>query len=121
MKSIRRSRQSVKLRKKIKAKTAGRCHVCGGPLRDKWTADHVRPRARGGADKENNYLPCCGICNDARWHRPSRTIRKMLRLGVYLLPEIKKKTALGRAAMALFYSRRAVNKSRRRKARRARA
>jgi hypothetical protein len=104
---------SPELRKKIKGKTGGRCHVCGGPLRGKWCADHVRPRARGGPDKASNYLPCCGICNDARWHRKSRTIRYVLRIGVYLLPEIRKRTTLGKTVMAHYYDRLKKNKARR--------
>jgi 5-methylcytosine-specific restriction endonuclease McrA len=92
----RRVHLSAVERKRIKAWTAGRCHVCGRPLRGMWTVDHVRPLARGGANRENNYLACCGVCNDARWHRRSRSIRKILQMGVYLLPEISKATPLGR-------------------------
>lgn len=104
-------------RKRVKAKTGGRCHVCGGSLRGKWYVDHVRPRARGGPDREDNYVPCCGICNGARRHRRSRTIRKILQLGAYLLPELKRRTALGKEVVALFTERRKKNRMRRLKRR----
>jgi 5-methylcytosine-specific restriction endonuclease McrA len=100
-------------RKRVRAKTGGRCHVCGGPLDLTWVADHVRPRARGGRDAERNYLPACSICNGARWHRSSTIIRRMLRLGMYLLPEIRRKTALGEAAMKRYRQRRRANGVRR--------
>ncbi|MBI4607919.1 MAG: HNH endonuclease [Candidatus Rokubacteria bacterium] len=102
----------------MRRKTGSRCHVCGGPLGPKWSADHVRPRARGGRDAENNYLPACGTCNGTRWHRPSGVIRRVLRLGTYLLPEIRKKTKLGKAVLEHYRQRRRRNKARRGRSRR---
>jgi len=40
-------------------------------------------------------------------------IRRVLRLGTYLLPEICKRTPLGRAALEYFQKRRRRNKARR--------
>jgi hypothetical protein len=74
-------------RRLIRDKTDGRCHVCGGPLGKKWQADHVRPKARGGADIANNYLPACRICNQLRWHRRSKVIRKCFCSGATSCPK----------------------------------
>jgi len=102
-------------RKRIRAKTGGRCHVCGGPLGAKWAADHVRPKARGGTDETDNYLPACTICNTARWHRKARVIRRMLRIGAYLLPQIEVGTPLGREVRKYYLKRREQNRARRKK------
>ena len=46
-------------RKRIRAKTGGTCHVCGGRAGKRWHADHVKPRRLGGKSEESNYLPTC--------------------------------------------------------------
>ncbi len=115
MKSNRAHSLNLKNRKLIRAKTGGHCHVCGGPLGPKWAADHVRPRARGGKDAADNYLPACGICNGVRWHRKSRVIRRMLRLGAYLLPQIEARTDLGKKVRRYYLDRRSRNRARREK------
>jgi 5-methylcytosine-specific restriction endonuclease McrA len=115
MKSTRPHSLSAKTRKLIRAKTGGRCHVCGGPLGPKWAADHVRPRARGGQDAAENYLPACNSCNAARWHRKSKVIRRMLKLGAYLLPQIEARTDLGKDVRRYYLSRREQNRGRREK------
>ena len=112
MKAIRPRPLSPAVRKRIRGKTGGRCHVCGGPLGPKWEADHIRPRARGGVDAEHNCLPACGVCNATRWHRSSKVIRRMLQLGMYLLPEIRRNSDLGKAALAHYKARRRKNKAR---------
>jgi len=113
MESTRAKSLSEDLRKRVRRKTGGRCHVCGGPLGANWSADHVRPRARGGDHAEGNYLPACRICNGYRWHRGSKIIRRILRLGTYLLPQIRKETALGKAVLEYYRRRRRLNKARR--------
>jgi 5-methylcytosine-specific restriction endonuclease McrA len=113
VKSTRGRSLSPDARKVIRAKTGGRCHVCGGLLGPKWAADHVRPRARGGRDAAENYLPACSICNGARWHRKSKVIRRMLRLGAYLLPEIEARTTLGKNVRKHYLKRRQQNRTRR--------
>ena len=54
-------------RKRIRAKTGGTCHVCGGRAGKRWHADHVKPRRLGGKSEESNYLPTCQECNRLRW------------------------------------------------------
>ena len=40
---------SKRQREMIRQKTGGLCHICGGPLGERWVADHVKPVAKGGA------------------------------------------------------------------------
>ena len=82
----------------IARKTGRHCHVCGKRLGKTWHADHVRAHHLGGESVADNYLPSCPECNRLRWHHDSRRIRKILRLGIYMLAEIKKKSGLGKAA-----------------------
>ncbi len=96
MKSTHRSSLTPSMRERVRKKTHGRCHVCGGPLGEKWQADHVLPRHRGGLHREDNYLPACWTCNRVRWHRSSKIIRRILLLGTYMLPQLKRKTEFGR-------------------------
>jgi hypothetical protein len=35
-------------RKLILSKADGRCHICGGPVGDKWQADHVKAHSAEG-------------------------------------------------------------------------
>ncbi|TMB47197.1 MAG: HNH endonuclease [Deltaproteobacteria bacterium] len=102
------------LRDAILAKTSARCHVCGGPLRGEWVADHVRPRARGGRSDPRNYLPACYTCNGARWYRDSKVIRRMLAIAVCLLPDIRNRTSLGKDVLRTYRTRRQQNEARRR-------
>jgi 5-methylcytosine-specific restriction endonuclease McrA len=100
-------------RRIIARKTGRTCHVCGKRLDGDWQADHVRPYHLGGHCREDNYLPSCVPCNRLRWMYDSRRIRKILRLGVYLLKEIAKRTELGIAAEKKYESRLRATRSRR--------
>ncbi|MDZ7654258.1 MAG: HNH endonuclease signature motif containing protein [Burkholderiaceae bacterium] len=67
------------------AKTAGRCHVCGGPIEGlNWHADHVLAHSGGGAHSVDNYLAAHPICNNYRWDYLDEEFREILRLGVWL-------------------------------------
>lgn len=56
-------------RKAVWDKSNGICWYCGKLLhRDRWTIDHVVPRARWmelgyGVESIKNLVPCCRICN----------------------------------------------------------
>lgn len=111
--ALRKSRSpSLQLRKLIRQKTNGRCHVCGGPLGRKWQADHVRPRARGGESEYDNYLPCCSICNRAGWKSRSRVIRAILRYGVFAHKQVRGKSSFGREFLRRFRNDRQGSKRR---------
>lgn len=118
MKSTPRSSLSTSLRKLVRAKTHGRCHVCGGPLDRRWQADHVVPLHQGGRNREENYLPACWTCNRVRWHYNSKVIRRILRLGAYARTEVRHGTKLGLKLKALYWRRLDQNKSRRKPGRR---
>lgn len=93
----KRSRKSLTPaeRKIVRAKTGGRCHVCGGVLGKGWSADHVLAHSRGGDHAVDNYLPACGVCNRLRWHYKPGRVRKILALGIYMAKEIRDGTELG--------------------------
>jgi 5-methylcytosine-specific restriction endonuclease McrA len=44
------------------------CWICGEHAT---SADHVRPRSRGGDDSDENLRPCCGPCNARRGNKPN--------------------------------------------------
>lgn len=116
MSTVERSRPrspSAERRKEIRQKTGGRCHVCGGPLGAKWQADHVRPHARGGDGSAANYLPCCKICNRARWHNRSKKIRNIMKYGVFAYSQVTAKTALGKELRKAYRAHRKRCKARR--------
>lgn len=98
----------------VYAKTAGLCHICGGPAGERWHADHVVPHARGGAHRVDNYLPACGPCNRLRWHRTPDDIRRILQLGIYAARHMSAGTKLGRKLTEYVARQRAANRKRRR-------
>lgn len=72
-------------RKRIFARTDGKCHLCGTKLsfinygnpngRGAWEIEHSNPRAEGGTDHLNNLYPAHIICNREKGTRTSRTVR----------------------------------------------
>ena len=109
----RRFSPGAKARSLIFQKTGGLCHICGGELGDKWSADHVRPFASGGGNEIDNFLPACGICNRLKWHRSPNMIRFIMQLGIYAKKEIERDTPLGRKMAMLFEQKEVINKGRR--------
>ena len=99
----------------ILAKTAGSCHVCGGPAGDGWQADHVIPHAKGGTSLADNFLPACRTCNALRWFREPEEIRRVLEIGVYFAKELRKGSPLG-LQLAEYVEKRRIANAKRRKA-----
>ncbi|MDE3221634.1 MAG: HNH endonuclease [Nitrospirota bacterium] len=87
--------------------------MCGGPLGRNWHADHVMPHARGGKSSFENYLPCCSICNRARWKSGSKVIRRILMYGIVIRKEVRARTQLGKEFLKRFREDKTVNKKRR--------
>src|SRR5688572_17697269 len=59
---------SAKEREQVLAKTASRCHICGGLIDGPpWQADHVLALSTGGGHAAGNYLPAHTLCNNYRW------------------------------------------------------
>ena len=82
MKLIVRSGVTPAQRRIIFAKTAGRCHICGGLIDGQWHADHVLAHSTGGAHSVDNYLPAHAVCNNYRWHYTADEFQLILKLGV---------------------------------------
>ena len=93
--TVRRSKLTARQRAVVLAKTAGTCHVCGGPSGSGWQADHVIPHERGGIHALDNYLPICRECNRLRWSYGPEVLRMILRFGILAKHEIRHDTKLG--------------------------
>jgi 5-methylcytosine-specific restriction endonuclease McrA len=114
--SSRRARQplSAAERANILAKTAGRCHICGGPINElTWHADHVLAHSAGGAHSANNYLPAHALCNNYRWDYSAEEFQHILKLGVWMWTQIERRTTFGREAAARFLAYERARRARR--------
>lgn len=76
------AKAAMGFRRKVHAKTNGRCYYCGADVRcadealpRDWlllrggvtmVPDHAHPKARGGVDDVENRLPACPGCNAAK-------------------------------------------------------
>ena len=109
--SKRKLTLTEKHRRHIFHKTGGRCHFCGdrltfdkrgkwhGPDSGAWEADHIAQLGRSedaGRDTLDNYLPACSACNGLRWNRDGGDIRRVMRVGLEGLSQIKRGTDLGK-------------------------
>ena len=103
-KATKRTRQipSAAERREILAKTAGRCHVCGGTIKGAWEADHVLAHSSGGGHIADNYLAAHALCNSYRWDYSSEESQLILKLGVWIRTQIERKPAIGRAAATAY-------------------
>ena len=88
----KRTKLSKAQRQRIKSKTGGLCHLCGGPVGDAWQAGHVLSHSGGGASTEDNYLPAHSLCNNYRWHYSAEELQQILKLGVWVRTQIQKPT-----------------------------
>ena len=86
-KRLRHPRRRLSLTRKqrgiVLAKTAGRCHLCGGKTKGKFAADHVLSHAAGGRHAIDNYLPAHRLCNGCRWFYSAEEFQWILRMGVW--------------------------------------
>jgi 5-methylcytosine-specific restriction endonuclease McrA len=87
----------------IFAKTAGRCHICGGRIADEaWQADHVLAYSGGGVHSIDNYLPAHSLCNNYRWDYLADEFQWIMKLGVWARTQVERETAVGLAIAAGF-------------------
>ena len=98
-----REQLSTPERAHILAKTAGRCHICGGFISEStWQADHVLAHSAGGAHSVDNYLLAHAVCNNYRWDYSAEEFQHILKLGVWTRTQIERRTGFGRDAAAAF-------------------
>lgn len=91
-------------RKIVLAKTAGRCHICGGEVGKKWQADHVLAHSAGGTHTADNYLPAHTTCNNYRWDYLPEEFQLILKLGVWARTQVEKETPIGKVLADEFLS-----------------
>jgi hypothetical protein len=89
-------------RREILAKTAGRCHICGGAIEGAWQADHVLAHSGGGSHIADNYLPAHALCNNYRWDYSSEEFQHILKLGVWIRTQIERKSSIGRTVATAY-------------------
>ena len=84
-------RQSLRADKRrlVLAKTAGRCHICGGEVPPgRWNADHVLAHSSGGAHAADNY-PAHRLCHNYRWDYSPEEFQWVLKIGVWARTQMK--------------------------------
>ena len=118
--SVRRRRGSLTAteRRLVLAKTAGRCHICGGKVEGKaWQADHVMAHSAGGVHDVDNYLPAHSLCNNYRWGHLPEEFQYILKLGVWARTQIERGTSVGNDVASSFERHEARRVKRRRPSR----
>jgi 5-methylcytosine-specific restriction endonuclease McrA len=94
----RRGSLTPRQRREVLAKTAGRCHVCGGKTDGDWHADHVLAHSGGGRHHVDNFLAAHRLCNTYRWDYSPGEFQLILKLGSWIANEVRRGTPLGRLA-----------------------
>jgi hypothetical protein len=93
---------AVKDREVVLSKTGGRCHICGGEVRDAWQADHILSHSGGGQGDRDNYLAAHALCNNYRWDYLPEEFQVILKLGVWARTLVEKDTILGKQIAEAF-------------------
>jgi hypothetical protein len=101
-KPVKRQALSAKDRATVLAKTAGRCHLCGGKVLERWTADHVLAHAADGPHAVDNYLPAHSLCNGYKWSYGAEEFQWVLKIGVWARLQMEKVSAVGDAILEGF-------------------
>jgi hypothetical protein len=101
-------------REQVRAKTAGRCHICGGIVEEVWQADHVLAYSGGGGSEADNYLAAHTLCNNYRWDYLPEEFQVILKLGVWARTQIERDTSLGQQLASAFVAYEKVRRGRRR-------
>ena len=93
----RQQRLTAAERADVLRMTGGKCHICGGDIRESWNADHVLAHSAGGKHAADNYLPAHGTCNNYRWDYLAEEFELILKLGVWARTQVETGTAVGQA------------------------
>jgi hypothetical protein len=110
----RRRPLSAAERGRILDKTAGRCHICGGMVDERWQADHVLAHSGGGAAEADNYLAAHTLCNNYRWDYLPEEFQLILKLGVWARTQVERNTSLGEQIASAFVAYEKARRKRRR-------
>jgi hypothetical protein len=112
----RRQSLNPRQRAEVLAKTAGRCHICGGAVEVRWEADHVLSHSDGGAHAVDNYLAAHRLCNNYRWDYSSEEFQWVLKIGVWVRHQMEvDNTQFGSEMLRRFFGYETHRESRRRK------
>jgi hypothetical protein len=99
----RRRSLTRKNRDSVLKKTDGRCHLCGGKIKEeKFAADHVLAHAVGGEHALENYLAAHALCNGCRWFYSPEEFQWILRFGVWARKQMEDKTSIGNKMLQPF-------------------
>ncbi len=102
----RRTRLKPSERQRVLAKTAGRCHICGGDVAgEPWQADHVLAHSAGGTHDIDNYLPAHSLCNSYRWDYSAEEFQWVLKIGVWARLQMEKDSAFSGELLRRFVAR----------------
>jgi hypothetical protein len=116
-KKLPRANRRLSLNKRQRAivldKTAGRCHLCGGAVEEKFAADHVLAHRAGGAHAIDNYLPAHGLCNGCKWFYSPEEFQWILRMGVWARKQMEDRTTIGKQMLVAFFKREQGTRKRR--------
>lgn len=113
-----RSRKSLTptQRAEVLAKTAKRCHICGGTITTaSWHADHVLSHGDGGAHAIDNYLAAHSLCNNYRWDYSAEEFQWILKIGVWARRQMESGSLSGSELARRFYEYEVRNQKRRNK------
>jgi hypothetical protein len=106
-KKLPRASRRLSLNKRQRAivleKTAGRCHLCGGPVEKKFAADHVLAHGAGGTHTLDNYLAAHGLCNGCKWFYSPEEFQWILRMGVWARKQMEDRTTIGIQMLLAFF------------------
>jgi hypothetical protein len=111
----RRRSLNFRQREEVLAKTAGRCHICGGAVAVRWEADHVLSHSCGGTHAVDNYLAAHRLCNNYRWDYSSEEFQWVLKIGVWARHQMEADSQLGSEMLRRFFDYETHRESRRRK------
>jgi len=101
--AARRQALTASDRATVREKTAGRCHICGGELVERWQADHVLSHADGGRHSVDNYLPAHSLCNNYRWDYTPEEFQWVLKIGVWARRQMEGKSEVGLEMLKGFF------------------
>ena len=102
-------------RDEVLAKTPGRCHICGGRLRQDWRANHVLAHSSGGVHDVRNYLPAHTVCNTYRWDYSPQECQWIVKIGIWARLEMEKqRSTLGQDMLEAFHRHETLRAGRRR-------